>query len=75
MSIKPIESSEPAPAPDLRDERDRVEAWRLKVLYDDLGIPLEDAELLAAGPYDLHYVMDLVTKHACPVDKVVAIVV
>ena len=47
-----------------RDERAKVESWRLHVLMD-AGYPLALAERVAQSEADLHEAVDIVTRRGC----------
>jgi hypothetical protein len=47
-----------------RDERAKVESWRLHVLIE-AGYPLPLAERLAQSPSDLHEAVRLVASRGC----------
>ena len=47
-----------------RDERAKVESWRLHVLIE-AGYPLPLAEQVARSRADLHEAVDLVTRRGC----------
>ena len=47
-----------------RDERAKVESWRLHVLMD-AGYPLALAERIAQSDADLHEAVDIVTRRGC----------
>lgn len=47
-----------------RDERAKVESWRLHVLIE-AGYPLPLAERLAQSPSDLHEAVSLVANRGC----------
>ena len=47
-----------------RDERSKVESWRLHVLIA-AKYPLPLAERIARSPADLHEAVDLVTRRGC----------
>ena len=47
-----------------RDERAKVESWRLHVLMD-AGYPLALAERVAQSDADLHEAVDIVTRRGC----------
>ena len=47
-----------------RDERAKVESWRLHVLIA-AKYPLPLAERIARSPADLHEAVDLVTRRGC----------
>ena len=47
-----------------RDERAKVESWRLHVLIA-AQYPLPLAERIARSPADLHEAVDLVTRRGC----------
>ena len=50
-----------------RDERAKVESWRLHVLIE-AGYPLPLAEQVAQSPADLHDAVTLVTERGCRPD-------
>ncbi len=50
-----------------RDERAKVESWRLHVLIE-AGYPLPLAERLAQSPSDLHEAVSLVAVRGCSPD-------
>ena len=47
-----------------RDERAKVESWRLHVLMD-AGYPLALAERIAQSDADLHEAVEIVTRRGC----------
>ena len=47
-----------------RDERAKVESWRLHVLIE-AGYPLPLAEKIAQSPADLHEAVTLVSERGC----------
>ena len=55
-----------------RDERAKVESWRLHVLIA-AQYPLPLAERLARSPADLHEAVDLVTRRGCEPEVAAAI--
>ena len=55
--------AEPSLEPE-RDERAKVESWRLHVLIE-AGYPLPLAERLAQSSSDLHEAVSLVTSRGC----------
>jgi hypothetical protein len=52
---------------ELRDERAKVESWRLHVLIE-AGYPLPLAERIAQSGADLHDAVTLVTRRGCDPD-------
>lgn len=47
-----------------RDDRERVEGWRLHILIE-AGYPVPLAEKIAHSGADLHEAVDLITRRGC----------